>query len=194
MRPFAERSDNTPDQPDANVHSTIRMTVQEAAAALGITVEAVRGRMHRGKYGREKSEDGRVLVVLSPDQLPNSRERSQATGPNVQSESYERLVDQSAHFSERLVEREDLVEELRDWISYLERLLDQEREARTEERRRHDTLLATLMQRIPELETATEQRGSPDTASQDLGNGDSEEDQEKPAKHRSWLYRFFFGP
>lgn len=182
MRPFAERSDNTPDQPDANFQSTVRMTVQEAAAALGITVEAVRGRMHRSKYGREKSEDGRVLVVLSPDQLPNSRERSQATEPNVQSESYERSVDQSAHVPERLVEREDLVEELRDRISYLERLLDQEREARTEERRRHDTLLATLMQRIPELETAPEQRGSPDTASQDLGNGGSEEGSREAGK------------
>jgi len=42
------------------------MTVQEAAVALGITVEAVRGRMHRGKYGREKTEDGRVFVIVSP--------------------------------------------------------------------------------------------------------------------------------
>src|SRR5215213_3966737 len=45
MQPFTERSPESGDQPDANVYSNVRMTVQEAAAALGITVEAVRGRI-----------------------------------------------------------------------------------------------------------------------------------------------------
>src|SRR4051812_5965416 len=97
MQPFTERSANAEEQPDANVHSTVRMTVQEAASALGITVEAVRGRMHRGKYGREKTEDGRVFVVLSADQLPNGYERSDPTRPQLDEEPSERLVNQSAH-------------------------------------------------------------------------------------------------
>jgi hypothetical protein len=46
----------------------------------------------------------------------------------------------------------EMVEELRDRVRSLERMLEQERVARTEERRRHDTLMAQLMQRIPELE------------------------------------------
>src|SRR5215211_7876888 len=94
MQQFTERSPESGDQPDANVYSNVRMTVQEAAAALGITVEAVRGRMHRGKYKREKTEDGRVFVLLASDQLanvpPNDHERSDqrshdqsATGPNL---------------------------------------------------------------------------------------------------------------
>jgi len=35
-------------------------------------------------------------------------------------------------------------------VHYLERVLEEELEARTEEHRRHDTLMAQLMQRIPE--------------------------------------------
>jgi hypothetical protein len=57
----------------------------------------------------------------------------------------------------------ELVEELRDRVHYLERVLEEEREARTEERRRHDTLMAQLMQRIPELEGPSETRESPRT-------------------------------
>ena len=47
---------------------------------------------------------------------------------------------------------ERLLEHQQDRIAFLERVLEEEREARTEERRRHDTLMAQLMQRIPELE------------------------------------------
>src|SRR5918999_3119849 len=95
MQPFTERSPEAGDQPDANVYSNVRMTVQEAASALGITVEAVRGRMHRGKYGREKTDDGRVFVVLTPDQLMNGRERSAPLEANVPDDSTESTSDRS---------------------------------------------------------------------------------------------------
>src|SRR3954470_3735572 len=164
MRPFIERSDNTQDQPDANVHSTVRLTVQEAATALGITVEAVRGRIHRGKYGREKTKDGRVLVLLTPEQLSNggaesrerSDERSESGITNVRDQSDER----SPQVRERLQEElpNELVEELRDHVAFLraelearnEELRRREEEHR-EEARRKDTIIAQLTQRIPEL-------------------------------------------
>jgi hypothetical protein len=53
-----------------------------------------------------------------------------------------------------------MVEELRDRVRSLERTLEQERVARTEERRRHDTLMAQLMQRIPELQAPREPPGA----------------------------------
>ncbi|HEV8046018.1 MAG TPA: hypothetical protein VGP38_12600 [Rubrobacter sp.] len=56
-----------------------------------------------------------------------------------------------------------LTEELREQVRYLREQLDREREARTEERRRHDTLMAQLMQRIPELEAPSEQPEAPET-------------------------------
>ena len=48
---------------------------------MGITVEAVRGRINRGKYKREKSEDGRVFVLLTPEQLANGHERFDERSP-----------------------------------------------------------------------------------------------------------------
>ena len=53
MQTYGERSDNEEGQPD----TTVRMNVQEAADALGITVEAVRGRIHCDRYDQEKTED-----------------------------------------------------------------------------------------------------------------------------------------
>ncbi len=40
------------------------LTVQEAAKALGITPEAVRGRIQRGTLPKEKAKDGTVYVRL----------------------------------------------------------------------------------------------------------------------------------
>jgi hypothetical protein len=58
-------------------------------------------------------------------------------------------------------------------VHYLERVLEEEREARTEERRRHDTLMAQLMQRIPELESSSEPRESSEAAEEQQGRGES---------------------
>ncbi len=104
--------------------ATVRMTVQEAAAALGVTVEAVRGRMHRGNYGREKTEDGRVFVLVPADQLPDHEpERSTErlggrsangrgnvwsnVGPGPAEQVVERLLDEVAFLRAELAERSE---------------------------------------------------------------------------------------
>jgi hypothetical protein len=51
----------------------------------------------------------------------------------------------------------ELVEALRDQIEYLQRQVEEEREAR----RRADTLLARLMDRVPELEAPQERQDAP---------------------------------
>jgi hypothetical protein len=79
-----------------------------------------------------KDEDGSVHVLLDTDR----------TQP---------VSDQSTD-QPRPDERSELVEELRDRVSYLERALEEERETRTDERRRHHTLMAPLMQRIPQID------------------------------------------
>lgn len=221
MQPYTERSGNPEDQPDANVRANfdpsaganVRMTVQEAAAALGITVEAVRGRMHRGKYGREKGEDGRVYVVLTSDQLMNGWERSAPAeanvGTDVSDQSQEHSGEQLANVRERdsdwSLEGGELVEELRDHVAFLRAELEarneeirRREEEHREEARRKDTIIAQLAQRIPELSVAssqesTEPRDVPETVSKDSDRGEVPEPQE-PAQRRSWLYRFFFGP
>jgi hypothetical protein len=90
-----------------------------------------------------------------------------------------------------------MVEELRDRVRSLERMLEQEREARTEERRRHDTLMAQLVQRIPELESpaSREPPGAPETVEEEpemaeprSGAGGAQEGAERP-----WWRRVFGG-
>src|ERR687894_495993 len=176
MQPFTERSPEAGDQPDADVYSSVRMTVQEAAAALGITVEAVRGRMHRGKYGREKAEDGRVYVVLTPDQLANVGERSGGSS--------------------------ELVEELRDHVAFLRAELEarnkeihRREEEHREEARRKDTIIAQLAQRIPDLETSGESSPEPREASETVSE-ESEKgtmgspEQQESSQRRSWWRSF----
>jgi hypothetical protein len=134
-----------------------RVTVSEAADILGITAEAVRTRIKRGRLDSVKDPPkpgGTVYVLLEPDQTrPN-------TDPTPQGQD-QTTVQTPPDATERFAEA--MIEELMDRVRYLERVLEEEREARTEERRRHDTLMAQLMQRIPELEPPGESRESPES-------------------------------
>jgi hypothetical protein len=123
------------------------VTVDEAARHLGLTVDAVRKRVQREQIAYEKDEAGRVRIIL------DEGETLQDEGPDTTGQGAGAVA--------------ELVEELRDRVHYLERVLEDEREARTEERRRHDTLMAQLMQRIPELEASSEARESPQTAAEE---------------------------
>jgi molybdopterin converting factor small subunit len=209
MQPFTERSPEAGDQPDANVYSNVRsnvrMTVQEAAAALGITVEAVRGRMHRGKYGREKAEDGRVYVVLTPDQLANVGERSDERSEAARPPAAEHSEERSAHVRQLAGGSGELVEELRDHVAFLRAELEarnkeiqRREEEHREEARRKDTIIAQLAQRIPELEapreSSPEAREASETVSEesDKGTGTPEQQEPSPRRERSW-WREFFG-
>jgi hypothetical protein len=124
-------------EPQAN-HE--HLTVAQAAAALGITEGAVRSRIKRGTLPTAK-ESGTVYVLLGggtskANQTPN------ASVPSDQSE---------------------LIASLQDQIGYLREQLDAERQARTEERRRHDTVVAQLASKIPAIEAPSETPGSPET-------------------------------
>lgn len=84
-----------------------RLTVAEAADALGISANAVRMRVPRGSLQSERGEEGRVWVLVGGDeQAPVSDQHA---------------TDQQTN---------ELTEELRDRIRYLERQVEEEREAR----------------------------------------------------------------
>jgi hypothetical protein len=97
-----------------------RLTVAGAAEALGISKEAVLKRISRGTLHADRDADGTVRVYIP----------ASGTTP---------VHDQG-----------DLVGELRDRIRYLERQVEEERNARY----RADELLARMMDRLPELEEA----------------------------------------
>jgi hypothetical protein len=149
----------------------VRYTVPEAAQVLGISPEAVRNRLSRGTLRSEKVE-GRVHVLLArPD-------RSQPIG--------DVSTDTPA----------DIVEELRDRIRYLERQIDEERDAR----RRADTLLARMMDRLPELEAPPESSGSSvpgeedhDRAEPRSGTGVPQTPRVEPEERRGFWSRLFGG-
>lgn len=156
-----------------------RVTVPDAAKLLGISVEAVRGRIKRGTLEHEKEEGGAVYVLLDAD-------RSQP------------VVDQSPDQTALELMRE-LIEENRERLRYLERQVEEEREAR----RRADMLLARLVERIPELEMpaspeppsqeSTEAPASP-AATEQPGRVEPQgqvEGAQEGAETRSWWRRMF---
>jgi excisionase family DNA binding protein len=103
-----------------------RLTVQEAAEALGTSVDAVRMRVRRGSLPSEKDPDGRVYVWVDED--------SSETRPRLNGESA------------ALISAKD------ETIRVLSEQLEAERGAHREARR----IIAGLVQRIPELEAPRE--------------------------------------
>jgi hypothetical protein len=120
-------------EPQANQE---RLTVAQAAAALGITEGAVRSRIKRGTLPTRK-ERGTVFVLLG-DGTSEANQPPNIGVPGDQSE---------------------FIASLQDQVRYLREQLDAEREARTEERRRHDTVVAQLTSKIPAIEAPQEATG-----------------------------------
>ena len=166
--------------PDASINgSSDRLaTVVEAAEILGITPDAIRSRLRRGTLKRspKRGEDGEVLVVMpAPKNANQSGDKSetvsdQSTGQSATDRDLSPTV--------------PLVEEMREEVAFLREELRREREARVEEKRRHDTIVLQLAQRIPELEATPEPRGDPASPSEDSTNGESPEPEQ-----RSWWRR-----
>jgi hypothetical protein len=160
---------------DSTADRTLRLPVSEAAGALGISAEAVRQRIKRGTVATEKDASGTVYVLLDADM----------TRTNADS-----TTDMTA-------DQADLVDVLREQVTYLREQLDQERQSRTEERRRHDTLLAQLMQRIPELEAPASPapRETPESAGEGQGSTmtPTVQDEQESATQRPWWRRLIGG-
>jgi len=189
MQPVGERFRD----PGEQTAATVRMTVQEAADALGVTVEAVRGRMHRGKYKKEKDDEGRVYVLLPHDQLPNvQREVEERSNERSNSTSSERSNNQSRTFGPTVYKRtgaadSDLVEELRGEVAYLKEIIT----TRDDELRRKDTIIMQMAQRIPELETPPDTPGAAETAKEGAGVTDDVPPPQSGPERRSWWRRWF---
>ena|ERR687897_2006840 len=151
-----------------------RLTLTEAADALGVSRDAVRMRVRRGSLASEKGEDGRVYVFVEPDQdavHPESQDEASRDAP--------------------------LVEELRDRVESLERQLQRADERDRENRR----IIAALTQRIPELEMPAEtppeeQPESPTPPTEQPGRVEPQaqvEGAQEGAERRSWWRRLFGG-
>ena len=151
-----------------------RVSVDEAARALGLTVDAIRKRVQRGTIEHEKDAAGRVRILLDgPDQASTVQDGSpDTTGPLIAAKN-------------------ETIEELRTRVRRLEGELD----TRNEEIRRRDHLLAAALERIPELETSRGFPEAPETVEEEPEGSeprpDTEETQE--ATRRPWWRRVFGG-
>ena len=143
-----------------------RLTVPQAAEALGVTVDAVRGRIRRGKLNSEQHA-GTVYVWLDAPEEDDSR------GPS--STSHRPSDDQS-----------ERIEVFREQVASLREQLQAERQAHAEARR----LLMAALERIPpQLEAPQEARESPETPS-DAGPN-TEASPETGGERRGFWSRLF---
>src|SRR5215203_1851851 len=111
-----------------------RTTVAEAAEVLGISAEAVRGRIRRGTLTVER--EGRTVYVLLEGALEDRT-----------------TADQSRTTDDRTSDRTELlIAELQDRVRSLE-------EANRENRR----IIAALTSRIPAIEAPADEREAPET-------------------------------
>jgi hypothetical protein len=172
-----------------------RFTVAEAAEILGITAEAVRTRIKRGKLESVKEppdRTGTVYVLLEVD----------AARPNI-----DPTPQGQDHTSDQTERRDELVDALREQVAYLQGVIatrDRELEQRAEEIRRRDTALereqqltAMFATRLGELEPAQEARestegpGLTETSPAPGGPHATTEWQETGRGRRPWWRRVF---
>lgn len=153
-----------------------RVTVAEAAERLGVKEQTVRKRISRGTLRSDKDEDGRVHVYIphTPEDIDEDE-----TAPDA------------------------LVASLQDQIAYLRAQLDAEREARTEERRRADTVIAQQAQANAEMSRTIRAIEAPDSLRDeqqpaDSGQGGTPEGSTTPETEeanfeprRGWWSRIF---
>ena len=181
--------------------SRTRVSVDGAARALGVTVDAIRKRVQRGTIPHERDEDtGRVWVLL---EASSTMQDTSSTVPDNDQ-------DDTVHPGRELLEaKEETIGDLRDRVASLERQLEAERaareraeEARTEAGREYRRLLARALEQRPAIEAPPEPREAPDTPP-DTSDGPSPrhdtveaqggvQEPEETAR-RPWWVRWFGG-
>jgi DNA repair exonuclease SbcCD ATPase subunit len=148
-----------------------RVTVAQAAEILGVTVEAIRGRIKRKTLEHER-HSGTVYVLLDADQSTNQpRPDTDQTADRLQSDAT------------ALISAKD------ETIATLQEQLAAERQAHAEARR----IIAGLVERIPAIEAPSEAPGSPETVEEEPGGGTPRPDAPGPQEgaRRVWWRRVF---
>ena len=128
-----------------------RVTVQEAARRLGIKDDAIRKRIQRGTLKHDKDADGRVYVYLDATHDAAHDAWRDTTRDSAKDESKDMAHDTAEDGSKDTAKDGALVEALLDQVDYLRGVIetrDRELEARVEEIRRKDHLLAAA-ERVP---------------------------------------------
>jgi hypothetical protein len=127
-----------------------RVSVAQASEILGVTVEAVRGRIKRGTLEHER-HSGTVYVLLDADQMPTGHQPGD-----------DQTTDQLQSDSTALISAKD------ETIATLREQLEAERSAHAEARR----LLLEALTKIPTaIEAPSETREAPEPVEEDPERG-----------------------
>ena len=170
-----------------NGDRTARLTVRDAADALGISTEAARQRIKRGTLPTERDHDGAVWVLLDADNTgTDDRTNADRTRTNDRTNG-DGTTDQAlmvAHIDH--LERE---------VEFLRAELRRREDDYREETRRKDHIIAAALERIPpQLEPPrdTPRAAEPATAEPDGGEHRPATDgAQEAAENRSWWRRWF---
>ena len=140
-----------------------RLTVADAAGALGVSQDAVRKRIARGTIAHDRDESGRVYVYLPASETVHKTDQDTAQD------------DASKTVQDRYIRS------LEDQISFLRRELE-----------RKDAILLNLTERIPELEAPPEAPESPETTADTPSSATAPPEPQEGAQ-RPWWRRMFGG-
>ena len=149
-----------------------RLTLRQAAAALGVSESAIRKRVERGTLRSDKGADGRRYVYVHnvADNVADEGEDTSATR-----------------------EHDALISELRAHNDTLREQLEAERQAHAEARR---VLMAALGRIPPQLEAPSELRGTPETVEEERERAEEPRSATVEAQEgarRPWWRRMFGG-
>jgi hypothetical protein len=149
-----------------------RLTVPQAAEALGVTVDAVRGRIRRGKLEAEHEAGAVYVWIDAPDE--DDRRGPSATGQRPSDDQSKRI------------------EDLREQVAYLRDQLEQANERDRENRR----IIAALTSRIPAIEAPQEaSREAAETVEEAPERAEPQPDrvEAQEGSQRPWWRRFWGG-
>jgi excisionase family DNA binding protein len=213
-----ESSDNVPTRPDAEVTSANdraigetsemsgRTTTKQAAKALGVSRRMVQEYVRRGELDALAEGEGvNKRYYVSIDSLHRLRERRRREAKDTPD-----LVDVSPDSGyardseegigtvlrgtiERLEARAAEAAELRARLELTTQAESTLQEALERERERADRAEEELQELRTRLEAFSVTRDASETGVVS-SDGKTSSDAHQPARQRSWLYRFFFGP
>ena len=147
-----------------------RVSVYEAAEAMGVTVDAIRKRISRDTIPHKRDDDGRVWVLLDTDQDSTSKVQD---------------TDQpQSDVSALISAKDETIEALREQL--------EEANERDRENRR---IIAALTSRIPAIEAPKQDSESPETV-EEASEGASDRPATGAAQEgarRPWWRRMFGG-
>jgi hypothetical protein len=172
-----QHQDQTADKFD-QTETRLRYTVHEAAMLLGLSVEAVRKRAERGKLARERAADGTVYILLDSDQSKNAADQT-VTGHQHTDQT---TPDPDQTFDRTHNQTNELVEVYKNQVDWLRREVE-----------RKDTIIMSLTQRVPELETSKEPPYPAEVVSEAAESRPGTEGRQTGTEERrpSWWRRFF---